>query len=300
MSTHTLIVEADHNDLRLDVYLTQSLPDAPSRTFVKKLIDAGHVVVNGEPAKANYKVSVGDKVACETPEEFLAPDDIDAENIPLDIFYEDNAVIVVNKPIGMLVHPATGIYTGTLVNALLYHSQNLSEGSEKFRPGIVHRLDQDTSGLLVVAKDNKTHQDLAKQFEEHSIMKRYIALVEGEIEFDQGVIDAAIGRNPFHRDKKTVAFDNTAKEAVTFYETLKRKNRVTLVALFPQSGRTHQLRVHMSHLGHPILGDVKYGKKQTFPRLALHAQSLGFVHPKTKRYIEFSSTIPKDFLKQVA
>ena len=299
MSTYTLKVDPEFNDVRLDVFLAKNFSEAPSRTFVKKLIDAGHVSVNKKAAKANYKVTDGDQVHVEIPRGFLAPDHIDPENIPLNIFYEDEYLMVVNKPVGMLVHPAAGIYSGTLVNALLYHCKKLSKMDE-FRPGIVHRLDQETSGLMVAAKDNKTHAKLAKQFEEHHVMKRYVALVEGEIEFDQGVIDASIGRHPRYRDRKAVQLDDdSAKEAITFYEVLKRKGGVTLVALFPQSGRTHQLRVHMAHLKHPVLGDEKYGRKMTFSRLALHAQSLGFVHPVTKCYIEFSSIVPKEFFDKV-
>ena len=167
------------------------------------------------------------------------------------------------------------------------------------RPGIVHRLDKDTSGLLLVAKDNITHTKLAKQFQRHTIKKRYIALVEGSIEFDEGVINTPIGRDEKHRDKKAVKFDDSAKESKTFYRVIKRKNGVTLVALFPETGRTHQLRVHLAYLGHPILGDDKYGTKSNFPRMALHAQGIGFQHPSTKKFLEFSLKPPKEFLDKV-
>ena len=299
MPSHILKIEAEHDLQRLDVVLTQILPDAPSRSFVQKLIEGGHVAVNHKPSKSNYKVSAGDEIKVEIPKNFLTPTDIEPENIPLDIFYEDDFLVVINKRSGMLVHPATGCYTGTLVNALLYHFKKLSNLNTDIRPGIVHRLDQETSGLILVAKDNKTHLALAKQFEAHEVNKRYVALVEGKVEFDQGVVDASIGRHPKHRDKKSVQDNDKAKDAVTFYEVLKRKDKVTLIALFPQSGRTHQLRVHMSHIHHSILGDEKYGKKSTFPRLALHAQSIGFTHPKTKQLIEFCSIVPKEFLDKV-
>lgn len=299
MSTHTLHVALEGNKLRLDVYLAQNLPSASSRSFIKKLIDAKQIQVNTKIAKANQKLKEGDTIAVTIPEDFLVPDNIEPENIPLDIFYEDDCLIIIHKPAGMLVHPATGIYSGTLVNALLYHFQELSTINSEFRPGIVHRLDQETSGLMVVAKNNKIHLKLAKQFERHEVIKRYVALVEGRVEFDQGVIDAPIGRNPSQREKKAVLFDDAAKEAVTFYEVLRRHKGISLVALFPQTGRTHQLRVHMAHLGHPILGDEKYGKKSLFPRLALHAQSLGFTHPETKQYVEFCSIVPREFLSKI-
>lgn len=299
MSVHILKVDEDHDHLRLDVFLTQVLPDVPSRTFVKKLIDFGHVRVNETNVKSHHKVTAGDEVHVDIPDDFLTPQYIEPENIPLDIFYEDDHLIVVNKPKGMIVHPAQGCYTGTLVNALLHHSVQLSQINTDMRPGIVHRLDKETSGLLLVAKDNITHTKLAKQFQRHEIKKRYIALVEGEIEFDEGRIDVPIGRHPNHREKKAVQFHDDAKDSVTFYRVIKRVRGVTLVSLFPKTGRTHQLRVHMSHMKHPILGDDKYGKARSFPRLALHAQSIGFRHPYTKKYLEFCSRPPKEFLSKV-
>ena len=296
---HTLKVDEDHGHLRLDVFLTQVLPDVPSRAFVQKLIDFGHVRVNEIAVKAHHKVVIGDDIHVDIPKDFLTPQHIEPEDIPLDIFYEDDHLIVVNKPRGMVVHPARGCYTGTLVNALLYHAVKLSQINTETRPGIVHRLDKETSGLLLVAKDNITHTKLAKQFARHEIKKRYVALVEGEIEFDEGVVDAPIGRHPHHREKKAVQFDDNAKDSVTFYRVIKRMGGVTLVALFPRTGRTHQLRVHMSYLRHPVLGDDKYGKAKSFSRLALHAQSIGFHHPQTKKYLEFSSRPPREFFLKV-
>ncbi len=299
MTMHMFKVDEAHDHERLDVFITQALPEGPSRTFVQKLIEFGYVRVNETAVKAHHKVVVGDDVRIEIPKDLSTPQYIQPENIPLDIFYEDDFLIVVNKPKGMAVHPAQGCYTGTLVNALLHHSVQLSRVNEDMRPGIVHRLDKETSGLLLVAKDNITHTKLAKQFQRHEIKKRYIALVEGEIEFDEGVINVPIGRHPYHREKKSVQFDETAKDSVTYYRVIKRAKGVTLVSLFPKTGRTHQLRVHMSHLKHSILGDDKYGKAKSFSRLALHAQAIGFLHPQTKNYLEFFSRPPKEFLARV-
>jgi len=280
MSIYTLKVDEEHDHLRLDVFLTQAISEAPSRSLVRKLIDFGHVRVNEHTVKAHHKVVAGDDIYVEIPKDFLAPQYTAPENIPLDIFHEDGYLIAVNKPRGMVVHPAQGCYTGTLVNALLHHSVKLSQINEDMRPGIVHRLDKETSGLLLVAKDNITHTKLAKQFQRREIKKRYVALVEGSVEFDEGVIDVPIGRHPQRPEKKSVQFDESAKDSVTFYRVIKRAQGVTLVALFPKTGRTHQLRVHMAYLKHSILGDDKYGKKGTFPRLALHAQAIGFRHPR--------------------
>lgn len=302
MPTHTLQVDPDSSQLRLDVYLTRSLTDVPSRSFIKKLIEAGHVKVNGKAVKAHYKVLEGDKLNIEIPKDFLAQGDITAEDIPLDVFYEDQHLIIINKPIGMVVHPAKGNRTGTLVNALMNYSEELSDNNSSMRPGIVHRLDQDTSGLIVIAKDNIAHARLARQFQRHEVRKRYIALVEGEIEFDQGKIDAPLSRDRRNFEKRAVSSvenDRGAREAVTYYEVIKRHKGITLVALYPRTGRTHQLRVHMAHLRHPILGDVKYGKKMTFPRLALHAQAISFIHPMTKATIGFSLRPPQEFLTKV-
>jgi len=295
MTTHTLKVDTEHSQERLDVYLARTLTEAPSRNFVKKLIDGKHVLVNKHSVKAHYKLHSDDEIEVDIPAEFFNGEGIEPENIVLDIFYEDDHLAVINKPAGMLVHPAQGCYHGTLVNALLYHFKQLSDVNSNFRPGIVHRLDQETSGLMVVAKDNRTHYHLAKQFSSHRVHKRYMALVEGKIEFDEGVVDVPLGRHPYHREKRDVQFTDSAKESLTIYRVLKRHDKVTCVALFPKTGRTHQLRVHMAHLGHPVLGDQKYGKRSNFSRLALHAQSIGFTHPQTKIYIEFSSIPPEAF-----
>ena len=299
MPSYYLKVNQEDNHIRLDVFLTLRLKDIPSRNYVKKLIETGNVKVNENIVKAHHKVEEGDDVFVNIPNNFLLPQGIAPENIPLDIFYEDDELFVINKKSGMVVHPARGCYTGTLVNALLFHAVKLSNFNTDIRPGIVHRLDKETSGLILVAKDNITHTKLAKQFQRHTIKKQYIALVEKEIEFEEGIIDAPLGRSLRHFDKKAVRYDDSAKEAVTRYKVIKRCCGVTLVSLYPQTGRTHQLRVHMKHLGHPILGDDKYGKKSSFFRLALHAQSIGFKHPGTKNYVEFSSAPPPEFFEKV-
>ncbi len=292
-----LKVAEEDSQKRLDVFLAQQLSEVGSRSFTKKLIEAGHVRLNKKVVKAHHKVVSGDEIVVEIPKDFLPPSDIEPQDIPLDIFYEDNYIVIVNKPSGMLVHPAAGIYKGTLVNALLFHGRKLSEGSAPMRQGIVHRLDQETSGLMVVAKDNLSHAYLAKQFAEHTVKKCYVALVDGKVEFDEGMVDAPLGRDKYHREKKAVLFEDDAKDALTIYRVRKRFDRATLVELWPKTGRTHQLRVHMAYLKHPILGDDKYGRnKNNFPRLALHAQVLGFRHPHTKRFVEFCQHPPKEFL----
>lgn len=298
MSEHFLTVDAENSPGRLDVFLTKNFPEVPSRTFVQKLIDDGKVQVNQKTiVKAGYQIASGDEIIVEMPDEVETWEDVKAEKIPLDIFYEDPYFLIINKPAGMMVHPATGCNTGTLVNALLHHCQNLSDRGEGFRPGIVHRLDRETSGLMIVAKDNRTHVVLSRQFEKHRVKKHYVALVEGDIDFDEGVIDMPIGRHARFFDKQAVAYDDSGKEAKTVYRVIKRfpDQRKTMVALFPESGRTHQLRVHMAYLGHPILGDDKYGDKKLFSRLALHARAIGFFHPQTKHFIEFVSPLPKEF-----
>ncbi len=301
MPEHILTVDPQNRDLRLDVFLVKNIGNSPSRRLIKDLIDTGGVRVNEKQTKAHYKVCVADKITVRIPETDETAQDIKPENIPLDIFYEDKILLVINKPAGMMVHPARGKFSGTLVNALLSYCETLSD-IDTSRPGIVHRLDRETSGLMLVAKDDKTHRFLARQFKKHRIKKCYGALVKGDIEFDEGVIDVPIGRHPRHWDKRAVFSDASAelsgcKEAETLYRVLKRfDGRMTCVSLFPQSGRTHQLRVHMAHLGHPILGDAKYGSKDSFGRLCLHARSIGFQHPVTRRFVEFSSPMPHEFL----
>jgi 23S rRNA pseudouridine1911/1915/1917 synthase len=293
--THT--VQEEYKGLRLDVYLANAIPEVPSRVFIKKMVDAGQVKVNGRLEKVKYKVAAGDHIEADINEEAFAPKDIPAEKMDLDIFYEDDDLAVINKPEGLTVHPASGSQSGTLVNGLMFHYKELSDVNGIVRPGIVHRLDRDTSGLILIAKTNVAHARLGRQFEKHTIIKRYVARVQGRVQFDQGVIDVPLERHKKYHDMRQIAKEGGGKSASTLYQVLKRFPKSTLVALFPQTGRTHQLRVHMKHLGHPILGDEKYGQKISFPRLALHAQSIAFIHPITKSYIEFSCTTPGEFLK---
>jgi len=301
MTTVSLKVDEKHHHLRIDVYLTQQLELVPSRTFVKKLIELGNVKVNDRNVKVHYLICQGDNISVDIPESITESQNIEPQDLPIDIFYEDQYLMVINKPHGMLVHPAKGQYTDTLVNALLFHADHLSDfNDDEFRPGIIHRLDRETSGLILIAKDNITHTKLSKQFQKRTVKKKYVALVEGAVEFDEGVIDVPLATHPKYKDKQTVRFDDSAKEAKTFYKCLKRYEKYTLIALFPQTGRTHQLRVHMKYLGHPILGDDKYGKKSNFSRLALHAKSVGFHHPQTKSWIEFTTQIPEEFLSDIA
>lgn len=294
MIKHQLIVEEESSHLRLDVYLTQMLTELPSRTFVQRVIDEGQVLVNGQQEKARYKVNVGDTIDIAYADVMIPDKDLKPEKIKLDIFYEDDAIVLINKAVGMTVHPASGNFTGTLANALLYHFKELSDINPG-RPGIVHRLDKETSGLIIVAKTNQAHARLGRQFERHTVIKKYLALVQGVVKFDQGKIDVPLKRHVKYHDMRQVAAQGEGKEAITFYEVLKRYDKKTLVGLYPQTGRTHQLRVHMKHLGHPILGDDRYGNKESFPRLALHAQSIGFEHPLGRNWIEFSSRPPKEF-----
>src|SRR5580704_4523981 len=271
---HTHTVEEEYKDLRLDVYLANAIPQVPSRMFIKKIIEAGQVTVNGRQEKTKYKVSAGDRIEADVDEEAFAPKDILAEKMDLNIFYEDADLVVINKPEGLTVHPASGSQSGTLVNGLMYRYQELSDVNGPVRPGIVHRLDRDTSGLILIAKTNVAHARLGRQFEKLTIMKRYVARVQGKVQFDQGVIEVPLERHKKYHDMRQVAREGTGKSASTLYQVLKRFPKSTLMALFPQTGRTHQLRVHMKHLGHEILGDEKYYRKETFPRLALHAQSI--------------------------
>lgn len=299
MSRQTLKVDCKSEGLRVDIFLTQNLLNNPSRSFVQKLIESGYVTIKEVLVKANHRVSLDEEIEVDCPENFSQPHVIKAKDIPLNIFYEDEWLYVIYKPIGMVVHPAQGHWEDTLVNALLHRAVSLSNVNSEIRPGIVHRLDQETSGLILIAKDNITHTKLAKQFQRKTVMKKYIALVEGNIGFDEGKINAPIARHKRHHEKKQVSFDEDAKESLTYYKVIKRCEGVTLVHLFPKTGRTHQLRVHMAYLKHPILGDSKYGDKRNFSRLALHAQSIKFVHPATKERVEFSTRPPEEFLKKV-
>lgn len=281
---------------RVDKYITLQNEDW-SRSQVQAWIKEGRVTVGGEPVKNNYKLQAEDELTLRVPpprEMAILP-----EPMPLDIVYEDSDVVVVNKPRGLVVHPAPGHYSGTLVNGLLAHCKDLSGINGVLRPGIVHRIDKDTSGLLMVAKNDKAHMSLAAQLKEHSVDRKYVAIVHGVISHEMGTIEAPIGRDPKNRQQMAVVFENS-KPAVTHFIVLERFKNYTLVELKLETGRTHQIRVHMKYIDHPLAGDPKYGPKQTLDLdgQALHAKTLGFVHPRTGEHLEFEAPLP-DELEQV-
>lgn len=276
---------------RLDKVCSEIFSDY-SRSQIKQLIDGGNITVNGKTEKAKYKVKSGDVIRLEEPETKTL--ELRPENIPLDIVYEDDDVIVINKPQGMVVHPAPGHDDHTLVNALLYHCP-LSTINGTFRPGIVHRIDKDTSGLLMVAKNDKAHRFLAEQLKDKTNIREYVALVHGRIAEDEGTINAPIGRSLKDRKKQAVVKDG--RNAVTHFEVLKRYRDYTLVKCILETGRTHQIRVHMKYIGHPLVGDPLYGPKKTIKGNGqfLHAGNLGFVHPTTGKLLIFEAPLPKIF-----
>lgn len=286
-------LEVNEQNIRLDKFITMTMPDL-SRTLVQQYVKDGFVLVNGKSEKASYKTCLGDVIEVSLPDSQEM--DVLPENIPLNVVYEDHDVIVVNKPSGMIVHPSSGIYSGTLVNALLYHCHDLSGINGVLRPGIVHRIDKDTSGLLMIAKNDKAHQSLSEQLKEHSVARKYVALVHGVIPHNHGKIDAPIGRDSKDRQKMAVTKINS-KEAVTNFTVLQRFEKMTLIECRLETGRTHQIRVHMAYIGYPVYGDPKYGYKkddQTYGQY-LHAKTLGFVHPTTGEYMEFDSDLPDFF-----
>lgn len=292
----TLAVEADSNDLRLDKFLVNEL-DGFTRNAVSKLIANELVTVNEKCVSKNYKCKAGDSVSVEIPDAVEL--DVEAENIPLDIVYEDDDLLVVNKPKGMVVHPAPGNYSGTLVNALLYHCKDSLSGiNGVIRPGIVHRIDKDTSGLLIVAKNDMAHLDLAQQIKEHSFHRAYQAVAYGNFKDDEGTVNQPIGRHPKDRKKMAVTLKNS-KNAVTNYRVINRYDKFTHIRCVLETGRTHQIRVHMAYIGHPLAGDPVYGPKKVITELngqCLHAGEIGFVHPRTKEYMEFKSELPDYFI----
>lgn len=297
-----LTVDGENSDLRLDRYLVSQLEDF-TRSAVSKLIEGGQVKVNDKTASKNYKCKAGDRVEIEIPDPVEL--DVTAENIPLDIVYEDSDLLVVNKPKGMVVHPAAGNYSGTLVNALLYHCKDSLSGiNGVIRPGIVHRIDKDTSGLLIVAKNDTAHLDLAQQIKEHSFHRAYQAVAYGNFKEDNGTVNQPIGRHPKDRKKMAVTYKNS-KNAVTHYEVISRYEKFTHIRCVLETGRTHQIRVHMAYIGHPLAGDEVYGPKKVITQLngqCLHAGELGFVHPRTKEYMEFTAPLPEyftNFLKKL-
>jgi 23S rRNA pseudouridine1911/1915/1917 synthase len=291
MTVFAFTVQEDQHLERIDTFIaTQN--DEWSRSQVQTWLKEDFVLVNGEKIKRNYKVKQGDEISVSVPDP--KPLEVIAENIPLDVYYEDADVIVVNKPRGMVVHPALGHETGTLVNALMYHCKDLSGINGVLRPGIVHRIDKDTSGLLMVAKNDVAHEKLADQLRKKTSVRKYIAIVHGVIPHEEGTIDAPIGRDKSDRQSMTVTEDNS-KEAVTHFRVLDRFDEFTLVECQLETGRTHQIRVHLKYIGYPLAGDPKYGPRKTLDidGQALHAAVLGFNHPRTNEYLEFSAPIPE-------
>ena len=289
------VTDADKGK-RLDKFLVDRMCGTHSRSFIQKLVAENKVLVDGLPAKSHHKVMSGESISGSIPE--IVESFIEAEDIPIDIVYEDEHLMVVNKPADMVVHPAPGNRSGTLVNALVAHCRKLSGIAGALKPGVVHRIDKGTSGLLLVAKDDQTHAELARQFKAKTIKRLYIALAKGVVELDNGTIDLPIGRSRYDKKKMAVKFVQS-KDAVTRYKVLERFADTTLLELTLGTGRTHQIRVHMTYIGHPLVGDTKYGTKSGIARPALHAKILGFLHPVTGKYMEFTSELPEDMIEVI-
>lgn len=286
-------IDTSDKGTRIDKFLSEKF-EGKSRSYIQGLIEEESILVNNKKVKSNYKLKENDeiKVFMKEPKEL----EVEAENIPIDIIYEDSDVIVVNKAKGMVVHPAPGNYNGTLVNALLYHCTDLSSINGVIRPGIVHRIDKDTTGILVIAKNDEAHNKLSDQLKEHSMKREYYALVEGRIKANSGTIDKPLARSK--KDRLKIAIVEGGKRAVTHYEVIERFKNTTLVKCVLETGRTHQIRVHMSSIGYPLVGDPVYGfKKGKFKceGQMLHAKTLGFIHPRTNEYVEFTSELPENF-----
>lgn len=292
-----IVFTAEEKGQRLDVFVVERFPEL-SRSHVQKLIEQGNVLVDGSVRKANYKLRGGEAVQVTVPQ--AEPISVEPEDIPLDILYEDKDIIVVNKVRGMVVHPASGVYSGTLVNALLYHCQDLSGINGEIRPGIVHRLDKDTSGVMVCAKNDTAHLDLAEQIRTKTAHRTYWAIVHGNIKEEAGIIKGDIGRHPTDRKKMAIVREN-GKPAVTHFKVLERFGEYTLVECKLETGRTHQIRVHMTSIGHPLVNDPKYGPKKSSPFAingqALHSLQLTLTHPVTKEEMTFTAPLPTDMEK---
>lgn len=288
-------IEDTRKGERIDKFLSESLPEV-SRSYIQKLIKDGEVTVNCKSVKSNYKLNVGDVLKLQEPE--LQEPDIVAEDIPIDILYEDSDLLIVNKPKGMVVHPSAGHYSGTLVNALMYHcKEDLSGINGVLRPGIVHRIDMDTTGSLIVCKNDFTHNHIAEQLKVHSITRVYHAIVHGVLKEDEGTVNAPIGRHPTDRKKMSIHCKN-GKEAVTHYKVLRRFGNYTYIECRLETGRTHQIRVHMASISHPLLGDSVYGPAKCPFKLqgqTLHAKTIGIIHPRTGEYLEVSASLPDYF-----
>lgn len=290
------LVSWEEEDTRIDRYLSGVCPSF-SRSYIQKLLKNGDILVDGQQVKSSYGVKEGDRIVVETPE--AVEPEIQAEPMDLDILYEDQDVILINKPKGMAVHPAAGHYSHTLVNGLMYHCRDQLSGiNGVMRPGIVHRIDMDTTGVLIVCKNDAAHNSIAAQLKEHSIVRRYQAIVHGKVKEDEGVVDGPIGRHPVDRKKMSINYKN-GKPAVTHYRVLKRFDRYTYIECRLETGRTHQIRVHMASIRHPLLGDRVYGPSSCpVPGLegqTLHAGVLGFIHPRTGEYMEFTAPLPSYF-----
>lgn len=297
MKTLNFTTGQEETSVRIDRYLAEKCPEF-SRSYLQKLLKEQAVFVNGKPVKANYKIQPETEICLEIPD--MEPLDIKPEAIPLDILYEDDYLLVVNKPKGMVVHPAAGHTEGTLVNAVMAHcGDQLSGINGVLRPGIVHRIDKDTTGALLICKEDSVHRDLAEQLKEHSIKRRYRAIVAGNLKDDEGTVEGPIGRHPTDRKKMAINSKN-GKPAVTHYKVLERFGQYTYIECRLETGRTHQIRVHMTSIGHPLLGDTVYGSSKNPFHLqgqTLHAMVLGFVHPVTGEYMEFTAPLPDYFLK---
>ncbi|NMA89892.1 MAG: RluA family pseudouridine synthase [Amphibacillus sp.] len=294
MTKYTHVVDLEQANTRIDKLLSDIINDT-SRAQIQNWIKSGLVTVNDSEVKANYRVQENDQVVWELPEEESIK--VEPEAIPLDIIFEDDDLLIVNKPKGMVVHPSVGHQTGTLVNALLHHTKQLTTINGEDRPGIVHRIDRDTSGLLIIAKTDQAYESLAQQLKDREAQRTYLALVHGAIPHEYGTIDAPIGRNP--KDRQSMAVVNNGKEAITYFEVIERINqKYTLIKCSLKTGRTHQIRVHLKYIGFPIVGDPKYGRKKTFQEdgQALHACELGFRHPKTNEWMHFEVEPPQSFI----
>ena len=298
MKMESFEVEAEQEGERLDKFLSIIYPEF-SRAFFQKLIKSKQVSVNETPQKASYCVKIDDIVTVEIPD--AVETTIEPENIPLDILYEDDDVIIVNKPKGMVVHPSAGHYSGTLVNAIMYHCKDTLSGiNGEIRPGIVHRIDMDTTGSLIVCKNDEAHVNIAQQIKEHSVNRIYVGIVCGNVKEDSGTVEGAIGRHPIER-KKMAINEKNGKPAITHYKVLERFKNYTYMQFKLETGRTHQIRVHMASIGHPLLGDTLYSSgRSPFKHLqgqCLHAKTIGFIHPKTGEYMEYSAPLPEYFEK---
>ncbi|MBN1688669.1 MAG: RluA family pseudouridine synthase [Candidatus Omnitrophica bacterium] len=294
LNPNEIVVRERDAGSRLDVFLAKMLSGKYSRSQIKKMIEAGQITVKGNEAVVHYHVKADDVIVMEGRD--VSGDDILAEDIPIDIVAEDDEILVVNKAPGMVVHPACGNPHHTLVNAILFHVKNFPRFADPVRPGIVHRLDKDTSGIMVVAKNERAHAHLARQFKQHTIERVYHVLVKGVVQHNEGICEEPVGRAFLNR-KKVIIKPSGGKDAITFFRVLDRFRKASLLEIRPKTGRTHQIRVHMNHLGHPVLGDSLYGMPSPWiDRQALHAKSLGFIHPASKKKVFYDSSLPTDIL----